>query len=700
MNRKYIFSILLFAVVSITVLSLSRLNEQSGLHANEMSCPKWNGFEAWSGGGAYPQVLAEGDDIYLVSDVAGIWKAGKDESNWRHITNGLDILRVAALLAHPNDASHFYAATSKGIYQTLDAGANWSLLDSLGAGVKFWRWNSVRPMAIHPADDSKIFAGDARGNVYLIDNEESIVIGTSPRAKAVTVVVPLDMGNKLLVGTAESTTIFIRNDQGWRVESSLTENAYDADWDRNLLAPANMVIAGERRLKLTRDGGDSWQTISLDNALPSGAIVHRVSMFNEQSGNTKFLVAWFAGWRSGILQSNDAGVNWNDPVQKRNFDSSNPTRTWKKGSFDRVMSVHIDPSDSGTAYLSTYWGYWRSQDDGKTWTENFINGAPNTAGSSLIYTDNGELITASMDIGLVSYAPNRSALSLFPKAGRSYIKNSFIDTWDIAGHAWSVVSHGQKIVASISPWSANQNQVVISEDFGASWEVVTSGLPLEYVKEGTVWEKGYARALVKDPYNPEKLYLAIDGAGLFVSENGGYQWSESSAQPDSVKIYNGLVADPNHQGYLYWGAPGVGVYVTKDAGRSWIFTGLRGKAIYDLEMNTDGRLFAATQGAKPELFVKDGLGKQWRLLKSFDAYGTAEAIAISPNDPNTIAIGTNGWGNENKGQVFISRDGGIQWTELEGDFGVGAADMAFSPCSDTLSVLQYAGGVVHLSIAE
>ena len=61
-----------------------------------------------------------------------------------------------------------------------------------------------------------------------------------------------------------------------------------------------------------------------------------------------------------------------------------------------------------------------------------------------------------------------------------------------------------------------------SVDSGATWSAITDGLPIDPAT-GSVFE---IHALTIDPRNPNVLYVATFGGGLYTSSTGGASWSE------------------------------------------------------------------------------------------------------------------------------------------------------------------------------
>src|SRR6185295_7816959 len=108
---------------------------------------------------------------------------------------------------------------------------------------------------------------------------------------------------------------------------------------------------------------------------------------------------------------------------------------------------------------------------------------------------------------------------------------------DMNGHIWRVLLLGEKILATSSPWGADFNQVILSQDKGATFQKIRQGLPPQRSVMNTVWQHGYARALAAHPDRPDTIYLGIDGddyGGFFVSTDGGRSWTRPTQQPGSL----------------------------------------------------------------------------------------------------------------------------------------------------------------------
>ena len=647
---------------------------------------------AWTGGGAYPRITVSNEKIYLISDVSGVWQANLSAPFWEKSITGLDNLDVSNIAFSKKYPLRGYVTTRTGISTTNDGGVTWTTIKNLPSTATFSHRNSYRNIAIDPIDPKSFIFGDRLGNIYEYSNAQITEIIPTPFSSPISGLIIFNNGSNLLVGSSKNRALYEKEKFSWVLKKKQAVAAFDFE-SATVGGKEVIVSVGDRYVYISDNKAKSWFKSDIAAVVGYGIQVNRVSTAVNKSGNLLILISWSKGWQSGILVSVDNGRSWKDPVEQLHFAKNNPTRSWKSQSLDKIKSVYIDKKKSNNWYISTYWGIWHSSDSGKTWYESFKSGAANTVGSSIAIADNGDLITASMDIGLLRYQKDStkkaSISTLFPNSKNYHIHKS------VAGHFWNILLSGKRMIATNSPWDSSANQIVLSEDGGVSWQIINDGLPENYATANTVWEKGYARALIQDPNNKNRLYLGIDGHGLFISHDGGYHWQKSSIQPDNLRIYNGLALDPNNN-IIYWGTVGGGVYISRDHGKSWRLNGLEGKEVFDLQATSDGVIYAgiaSTSVTGAALAKKKTINSTWQLVKDFALVGTVEAVTIDPKQENRVVVGVNSWSFNNNGRIFISNDAGRSWQQVLGDFGAGAADMVISPCSNTLYITGYSQGV-------
>src|SRR5262249_11503291 len=126
----------------------------------------------------------------------------------------------------------------------------------------------------------------------------------------------------------------------------------------------------------------------------------------------------------------------------------------------------------------------------------------------------------------------------------------------------------------------------------------------------------YHGSLAVDPSDPNTIYAAAVGAGVYKTTDGGQHWSESTSgitHPSTMAV----IVNPRESNTLYVG------------------------------LNTGGGVFKSVNG-----------GKSWsQILRGESVF----ALAVDPQDSNTV-YATVGRG------VFKSVDGGEHWVELTRQF--------------------------------
>lgn len=649
---------------------------------------------SWTGGGAYPKITFSGKTQYLISDVSGVWKADLAANTWGKSNAGLDNLSLSNIEFSKSTPAIGYVATRQGIFKSNDSGGSWKLVSEIGTAFKSSRGNSYRNIAIYPDDPNSFIYFDDAGRLSDYSNSTVSQIPLELTSEYISSIMLVTGGQQLLVGTSQHRFLFKKDNSTWQLIEKVTLPTLDlvsVSFDTQV----KLITVGAQSIFISSDNASTWEETNVVQLIGSQSNLSRVSGSYDMDGNLHLLAAWNSGWRSGVIASSDGGITWSKPVNKLNFSTDNPTRSWQNYSLNKILSVHMSENKPNQMYITTYWGVWRSTDFGKTWTENFMEGASNTVGSSIALTEDDDVITASMDVGIIKYpSGTATATSLLPNSPDYNIYKLS------AGHFWNVISDGTRIIATNSPWDSSHNQIVISEDSGANWQIVDDGLPGNYSTDNTIWEKGYAKALIQDSNQPQRFLLGIDGHGLFTSLDGGYSWKASETSPPSVKIYNGLALNPVNN-TIYWGTVDNGIYLSTDNGKTWQQDGLHNASIFDISASPDGNIFAGVAGSLTNgaaLYIKENNATDWRLLKQFPSKGAIDAITLDPKNNDVIVIGINSWNYQNTGCIYISKDAGKSWRLIEGEFGIGVADMVISKHSNTLSATGYSQGVFSIDL--
>jgi len=665
--------------------------------------PHWE-FAGWYGGGCYPNVEFDPNvknRVYLVSDVAGIWRSDDLGERWHFINQGLDNFVVSFLHVAPSDSNILYAGTEAGLLRSKNAGSTWEQSDTVSGKISFKRPQSYRSYAVFHTDPATIAVGTVSGAVFFSQDygDHWRVLGSNEQ--------PLDDKKPITAMglTPDDRFLFVASEAGL-ARYDLHENKWHffENSPRNITDfliqnhhPKTLYVAGNKTLFLSTDGGQTW-TESMP--IPEGKIYRIALMDSHEEDRPRIAVSWNKGWRGGILVSDDVGESWKR-YHKKDFPDTedNPTRHWSPTN-SRIAALKINPFDSNVLFRTDWWGVWRSDDQGIYWHEK-IKGAPNSVGSDIFITDEGHVYVATMDNGLLkSTDGGKTYEPLFPK--EDYRK-------DRNGHVWRVaVTEGEpkRIIATSSPWNDDINQVIISQD-GKDFITVRSGLPSRKPRKNTVWRRGYPKALAVDPTRPHIVYLGIDGddgGGLYVSRDAGWHWTQTRGQPASKRIYNALAVDPTNPRRIFLGTKSDeagGVYRSEDEGNSWHLVFDDMKSIFDMAITEDGVIYAGGGKGQPSLYASWDSGATWELMKQFEAGSSVEAITVDPNDPRRIAISTVSWGRQGGGRINLSTDRGRTWQDLTGNLpnGQGAAAMAFHPHEEYLYMVRYAGSVYKTDLS-
>ncbi|MGA2253622.1 MAG: autotransporter-associated beta strand repeat-containing protein [Thermoguttaceae bacterium] len=201
------------------------------------------------------------------------------------------------------------------------------------------------------------------------------------------------------------------------------------------------------------------------------------------------------------------------------------------------------------------------------------------------------------------------------------------------------------------PDPANPNIMYIAADGGGVWETTDwlstspTWTPLTDSQSSTVTGSGdYAfKSLAVYPGNPSIIYAAAagPGGGILKSTNGGQSWTLLGNSVFDQVAFGSLVVDPNDSNTLY---------VT---------------VLYGPNNNNinSGGVYKSTDG-----------GVTWTDTTALVHSGWASDIEMDPNDPSTLFAGlTQDTVNPASNGLYESTNGGGTWTQLTGGLPTGSA---------------------------
>ena len=372
----------------------------------------------------------------------------------------------------------------------------------------------------------------------------------------------------------------------------------------------------------------------------------------------------FAGTSAGQLYvSKNGGRTW------ANAGPHLPFPGWVVGTL-RFDPNPSDPNPNQPARLwAALWGIWGgghvafSDDLGKTWVSR-AGGLPNEQVYTLALVPGrpGHMYAGTLggvygtEDGGLSWKQLTGALAEVQKVTSLWVdadqpETVIAGTWrrayrsDDGGKTWNGVFEGMVLdseVFSLTPvpgkpgevWASTCGWVYQTKDRGGKWERFKEGfqerrttsfsaLPSGRLLAGTVaglhvsddggktWRRvgdpGIAvHSIAWHPARPERVILGTEGAGAWISEDGGASVRPSPAGMINTRISTfGIVGGEILVGVSHAG-PFSGLYSSKDGGKSFgNFQFL--PTVLDLALH-QGRLFGATQEG---LFERRGEGWHW-----------------------------------------------------------------------------------------
>jgi photosystem II stability/assembly factor-like uncharacterized protein len=175
---------------------------------------------------------------------------------------------------------------------------------------------------------------------------------------------------------------------------------------------------------------------------------------------------------------------------------------------------------------------------------------------------------------------------------------------------------------------------------------------------------GDARSLAYDAHNPDHVYLGTSTGQMFVSNDGGHNWSRLAHLGGDDYVLDHIVVDPQNSDRVYvsaWSTSSqdIGeVFRTSDGGHTWqTLPTMHGKSIRAMAMFR-GNSSVLVAGSLNGVYRSNDGGNTWEHLSVNSAdIKNIESIAIDPKDPNTIYAGT--WH-----LAWKTSDAGANWQHI------------------------------------
>ncbi len=691
--------------------------------------PSGNGLSA----NAVNALVVDGANLIAGTANNGVYKSTDGGTTWtpsngtvdlqnpsRNTTIGSNDIRALAIVSGASGV--VYAATSNGVFRSVNGGVDWLKpdprfpTDDNGRAIK----NAVedaRSLAVDLKSATRtLYFGTSGGVFKSTDGGKTAVpanaglpgfnaeTGLSTTVIQALVVDPMTAG-KVFAATSDGV---YRSDNGgtsWTLKSpaNLTDKSIQAlaiqpgapaapetpNTPAKPATPDTLFAVTRSGVFKTTDGGDTWA--AFNTGLPNT---------DAQSGLTTLSI------RALALGSDAIYVATSDSVYKRNLASGNWTlsNTGQTSADIRSLAIGSGTNVFVGAKGETDAFLLKLSPDGKSLLYSTFLGGGNSDRANGLALGIPGLEDATKANDTLVYLTGATSSANFPRSAASAalagrddafaVKINTVATNAAASRIYSMLfggsgNDGANGIAVDSTGAAYLTGGTNSADFARpndakSLEPVYRNTGLFFSEnDAASWTRSgngligdVADAIVVDRKTPATLY-AVNFNGVFKSTNSGGSWTSKNTGLISTNV-RVLVLDPTDSNKLYAGTAG-GVFKSTNGGDSWsaINSGLTGSDIKSLAIDLGvpatlyaglgfGGLFKSINGGASWTAINGSTGNFLPNTNAASGRSTAniQVISLIPaamaNTPaQTIYVGLSGG-------VYKSADGGANWTPVNG----------------------------------
>ncbi|MFB6226631.1 MAG: WD40/YVTN/BNR-like repeat-containing protein [Candidatus Paceibacteria bacterium] len=194
----------------------------------------------------------------------------------------------------------------------------------------------------------------------------------------------------------------------------------------------------------------------------------------------------------------------------------------------------------------------------------------------------------------------------------------------------------------------------VTTDNGETWNQISKLMTADGIQN--IQNVGVYRVF-KDPQDPDALYWASRGNGLYYSYNKGQAWQKATGPLEGKFVYN-VAIHPEDKCTIF-ATDGLNVYRSNDCSRSWeqVHKEDRQRARINtlaFQQSEPYKLFLGKKNG--DLLATSNFGTSWNVIKRFDA--SIAEIYTDKQHPKSIFIAS-----QQKG-LFRSKDLGKSWVSL------------------------------------
>lgn len=600
--------------------------------------------------------MATGDFDGGHNNSIGVLKSTDHGESWQ--TTGLNynvtqVRLIAHLLIDPNNTNTIFATTSRGIFKSTDAGANWTLKSST---------TGFNDIMYKEGSNTILFATSSVSTEFYIsnDNGENWTNSSSGLANNRKFDIATTAANPELLIGMNNSTIFKSTNGGtsWNSISGPPSLSTQGGYNQTIaIAPnnADLVIIGGVDGWRSTNGGASWHKY-MDGYWESGNPFFYVHSDHHDleflpGSNTVLFSANDGGLFKGDITKNDAWVDLSSGLAITQYyklagTPQNPNFILA-GAQDNDVT-HFD----GTNWHNRNYGsdgveaLWNYNNSNIAWSCSQVGRIQRTLDGWATPATNLSTPSGARFVWPLEINPTNPDI-IYGGFSKLYVSTNQGNIWNnlnSPGNSPTVITiapSNDKVI-----YVSDGNIIGATTDGGTTWTTLT--LP----------HSGRVTSIAVNATNPEEVYICYGGydAGnkVFKSTNSGTNWSNISGTLPNIPT-NKVLYLTGGNGDLFLGTD-VGVFHINDSKSDWerLGTGLPNVIVNDLEVHySTEKLRAATYGR--------GI---WEITISNDV------LAVEEFDKNSLAMSP----NPTKGRFTI------QLTDVKGQ--------------STISVYNIIGGVI------
>ena len=669
------------------VYTLTVTNPDGGKGSLPNAFTVTQGIGVWTTGGPYGgQILGLAlnpvtpTTVYALAHNAGVFASYDGAAHWQPIL--LDDT-PNLLVLDAEDPEVMYLGSACCLLRTQDGGSTWESVSPGGDGFFHPATHPVSPgviyigSSLHPAQQPApvggLFRSDNYGETWV-----TLTVGLTDTL-VMDITFHPDDPDKMLVGTRDGN-VFLSTDGGetwdWKAKvSSHIERLYFNPFGAHEAWATTEVLDGTHYypphyLYKSEDpelgvwtpvsvhGGNVVRSLTfLSDTIWSAGAEGFTSTDGGASWSPVSTVGLQPGWRENTMafaiDPGNPDVIYAGDLGHAMFKSSDGGATWSKMNEGLAAVVPrglaITPTDPDTVYAETYaLGVLKSSNGGHSWR-------------SLGIGKGGYRKPLAVDRGTPTrvYMGDQGSgfirLQISEDAGDTWreVTATLPVTWsgwkadvvEVAPHpniSGTILAGGRFLLSyALSDAGTERGAIYISDDYGEDWEYVGPTQPIS----GVV-------GLAYDAVDPNLVYAATSGNGLWKSADGGASWGQVTSFPGGP-IITSIAAHPDVPKTVYVRseeppASGPTLHISRDAGENW-------EELPHCE-NCGGLLFAPPEREKPSYTLYAGPAWPYGLYSSTDEGYTWEQVeGVPTTDIYSLAAGS----DDERVVVYVGISGGV-----------------------------------------